>query len=265
MISRSSRGQAARETNNGPQRARITETDASRTNCEPPVPRVRLVSLDRTRCLRSAGARCDPQVWVPEVFSNFGGARKSGVGRGDFAVNFASHAWKFQPPRHHLPSLQCLRALTKQTFASRHMNQRNADYAVVGHIDAKVGFGQLDENGGFRRRHKPWARSARHRRFGKGQPSRTDRPLSFTNGLLCVPGTLERGRDTRLAQGPASHTKTPRFHRWFPRSASGPRNANRICFSVSIRAKNTAPTPTISRPSARVTACVPNTLCNGGT
>ena len=90
--SNSSRGQAARETNNGPQRARIAETDASRTNCEPPVPRVRLVSLDRTRCLRSACTRCDPQVWVSEVFSNLGGAWASGVGRGDFQVSF-SRAW----------------------------------------------------------------------------------------------------------------------------------------------------------------------------
>lgn len=84
--SNSSRGQAARETNIGPQRARIAETDASRTNCEPPVPRVRLVSLDRTRCLRSAGARCYPQVWVPEVFSNLGSAWTSGAGRRDSAV-----------------------------------------------------------------------------------------------------------------------------------------------------------------------------------
>jgi len=98
--SNSSRGQAARETNNGSQRARIAETDASRTNCEPPVPRVRLVSLDRTRCLRSAGTRCDPQVWVPEVFSNLGGARTSGAGRGDIPVASLARTWSPWKPRY---------------------------------------------------------------------------------------------------------------------------------------------------------------------
>ena len=92
--SNSSRGQAAREINNGPQRARIAETDASRTNCEPPVPRVRLVSLDRTRCLRSACIRCDLRIWVPEIFSDLGGARTSGVDRGDFQVGSLGRRWR---------------------------------------------------------------------------------------------------------------------------------------------------------------------------
>lgn len=42
------------------------------------------------------------------------------------------------------------------------------------------------------------------------------------------------------------------------------RNARRICFSVSIRAKNSAPMPTISSPSASGTGAVPNTGCMKG-
>lgn len=82
----SSRGKATSETSNGLTRTRITETDASRPDCEPPVPRVRPVSFDRSRCLRSAGTGCNPQVWVSEVFSDVGSARTSGVSGGDIQV-----------------------------------------------------------------------------------------------------------------------------------------------------------------------------------
>lgn len=41
-------------------------------------------------------------------------------------------------------------------------------------------------------------------------------------------------------------------------------NFSLICFSVSINAKKTAPTPTIRNPSNSDTSCVPNICCNGG-